>query len=141
MSGESIRLRDLIRIQRPVRPGGNEAKVRWDEGHDAAVFKGYGGMNQADMLVTRRVILLSILCSVLCLGYFYLLDRLFFSSRYFSVIFRFLLTGYDADTAWLAAGVCILAALWNRPNFIVKLADFLACRPVGLAAVSTVLIV
>ena len=79
-------MRDLIRIQRPVRPGGNEARVRWDEGHDAAVFKGYGGMNQADMLVTRRVIVLSILCSVLCLAYFYLLDRLFFSSRHFSVI-------------------------------------------------------
>jgi hypothetical protein len=97
-------------------------------------------MNQADMQVTRRMILLSILCSVLCLAYFYLLDRLFFSSRYFSVIFRFLLTGYDADTAWLAAGVCVLAALWNRPNFIVKLVDFMACRPVGLAALSTTLI-
>jgi hypothetical protein len=151
MSGGSIRLRDLIRIQRPVWPGGNEARVRRNEIDDAAVIKGYGGMNQAnrssaptllaDMLAPRRVILLSLLCSVLCLAYFQLLDRLFFSSRHFSVIFRLLLTGYDAETASLAAGVCVLAALWNRPNFIVKLVDFLACRPFGLATVSTVLIV
>jgi hypothetical protein len=33
--------------------------MRWgwrrNESYDAAVFKGYGGMNQADMQVTRRV--------------------------------------------------------------------------------------
>jgi hypothetical protein len=90
----------------------------------------------ANTLMTRRIILLSILCSVLCLAYFCMLDRIFFSSRHFSPIFQLLLTGYDAQTAWLTVAVCLLAALWNRPNFILKLVDLVARHPVGLALIS-----
>ncbi len=66
------------------------------------------GNREAGRTGTRRVILLSILCSVLCLAYFYMLDRTFFSSRYFSPIFQLLLTGYDAQVAWLMVAVCLL---------------------------------
>jgi hypothetical protein len=96
------------------------------------------GNRQLGRDVTRRVILLSTLCSVLCLAYFYMLDRTFFSSWYFSPIFKLLLTGYDAQVAWLAVTVCILAALWNRPDTLLKLVDFIAGRPVGLALASIV---
>jgi hypothetical protein len=91
--------------------------------------------------VTRRVILLSILCSLLCLAYFYMLDRTFLSSRYFSPIFQLLLTGYDAQVAWLTVAVCMVAALWNRPEAPLKLADFLGARPIGFALASTVPVV
>lgn len=99
------------------------------------------GNREAGRSGTRRVILLSILCSVLCLAYFYMLDRAFLSSRYFSPIFQLLLTGYDAQVAWLAAAVCIVAALWNRPGALLKLVDFLAARPIGFALASTVPVV
>ena len=91
--------------------------------------------------MTRRVVLLSILCSALCLAYFYMLDGMFFSSRYFAPIFRLLLTGYDAEVAWLVVAVCIVAALWNRPHALLKLVDFLAGRPIRFALASTVLVV
>jgi hypothetical protein len=99
------------------------------------------GNREGDRNVTRRVILLSILCSVLCLAYFYLLDCAFLSSRYFSPIFRLLLTGYDAQVAWPAVAVCIVAALWNRPDALLKLVDFLAVHPIRFALASAVLVV
>jgi hypothetical protein len=83
--------------------------------------------------VTRRVVLLCILSSVLCLAYFFILDRLLLSSRYFSPIFRLLLTGYDVQVAWLALAIGVLAALWSRPVPILRLVDFLSSHPVGLA--------
>jgi hypothetical protein len=89
--------------------------------------------------VTRRFVLLSILSSVLCLAYFFILDRLFLSSRYFSPIFHLLLTSYDVQAAWLAVAVSFLAALWNRPAPILRLVDFLSDHPVGLALVIVVL--
>jgi hypothetical protein len=91
--------------------------------------------------MTGRVVLLSILCSSLCLAYFYMLDRTFFSSRYFAPIFQLLLTGYDAEVAWLVVAVCIVAALWNRPDALFKLVDFLAGHPIRFALASTVLFV
>ena len=88
--------------------------------------------------MTRRVILLSILCSVSCLAYFYMLDRTFFSSSYFSPIFVLLLTGYDARVPWLMVVVCTLAALWNRSDALLKLVDCIAGRPIGLALAAMV---
>jgi hypothetical protein len=73
-----------------------------------------------------------VLCAV-CVAYFYCLDRVLFSSSHFSPIFRLLLSSDDAETAWAALAVCLLAALWNRPAPILRLVEFLARHPVGLA--------
>ena len=83
----------------------------------------------------RRFVLLTVLSSVLCLAYFFILDRLFLSSRHFSPIFDLLLTGYDVQVAWLAVAVSCLAALWNRPAPILRSVDFLSDHPVGLVLV------
>jgi hypothetical protein len=76
-----------------------------------------------------------LLCG-LCLAYFYMLDRVLFSSAHFSPIFRLLLTDYDLQTAWLALGTCFLAALWNRPAPIVRLVEFFGEHPCSMALTS-----
>ncbi len=64
------------------------------------------------------------LCSVLCLGYFYMLDRWVFSTRGFSPIFALLLAVYDARAAWLSVLICAMALLWSRAAPIRGLAGF-----------------
>lgn len=78
----------------------------------------------------RKVELIGILFCVLCLAYFYIVDRIVFSSADFSVIFRSLLLIYDIKVAWLAVATCFLAAIWNRPIPVLRLIDFLSTRPV-----------
>lgn len=73
-----------------------------------------------------------VLCAA-CVAYFYLLDRIAFSSAHFSPIFRHLLTRYDLQAAWIALAVCLLAALWNRPAPILRLVDYIGQRPIGVA--------
>jgi hypothetical protein len=80
------------------------------------------------------------LLSAICLAYFYVLDHAIFSSVHFSTIFELLLTTYDVRTAWLALAVSILAALWNRPAPLCRLADFFGRHPYSIALVSTVTI-
>ena len=82
----------------------------------------------------RHVALTGMLLSVLCLAYFYLLDRLLFSSATFSLIFSYLLKIYDVQTAWLGVGVCLLALLWRRPAPILRLIDWLSRHPAIVAA-------
>jgi hypothetical protein len=77
--------------------------------------------------IGQRAIVFGLLFAVLCLAYFLALDRVFFSSAGFSPIFRVLLT-LDANTAWLAATICALAALWNRPEPILRFVQFLGER-------------
>ena len=72
------------------------------------------------------------LCAA-CVVYFYLLDRLIFSSARFSPIFRDLLTRYDAHAAWLALLICISAGLWRRPAPILRLIDFIGRHSIGIA--------
>lgn len=78
------------------------------------------------------------LCAA-CVSYFYLLDRILFSSAHFSLIFRDLLTKYDFYAAWLALAICVSAAFWRRPAPILRLVDFIGRHPGGiaLAAVAT----
>jgi hypothetical protein len=71
--------------------------------------------------------------SAACVAYFYLLDRILFSSAHFSPIFRDLLTNYDLSAAWLALLICILAGLWSRPAPILRLIDFIGLHPIGMA--------
>jgi hypothetical protein len=92
------------------------------------------------MLTARQFILLGMLASVACLGYFWMLDRILFSSAFFAPIFRFLLIGYDAQTAWLSVAVCFLAVAWKGTASILYLIDWTARKPVWIAAASTVAI-
>jgi hypothetical protein len=88
-------------------------------------------------LTGHHVILAGAVICALCVGYFYLLDHSLFSSAHFSPIFRFLLTRYDVKTAWLGLAVCLLASFWNRHAPILRLVDFIARHPFGLALAST----
>src|SRR5450631_2286230 len=81
-----------------------------------------------------------VLLSAACVMYFYALDHILFSSAHFSPIFRMLLTVADFQTAWLALTICFLAALWNRPAPILKLADFFGKHPSALALASVAVI-
>jgi hypothetical protein len=87
-------------------------------------------------VTARRIPLIGMLFSVMCLAYFYALDRVMFSSAHFSPIFQRLLTVEDLDVAWLAVAICLLAALWNRPNPILRLIEFLGERPHSVAIAS-----
>jgi hypothetical protein len=91
-------------------------------------------------LTDRRIHLAGVLLCAMCLGYFYLLDHVLFSSAHFSRIFRLLLTAYDSRTAWLALAICLLAALWNRPAPILRLAELFGKHPYSIALASVALI-
>jgi hypothetical protein len=93
-------------------------------------------MNSAE----RRIILIGMLLCVACLAYFYMLDRIIFSTANFAPIFAYLLTEYDVQAAWVAVGICFLAAFWNRPEPVLRLVDFVARRPFVTTAVSVVLL-
>jgi hypothetical protein len=88
--------------------------------------------------IGQRVIWAGISLSVICLAYFYLLDRVLFSSLSFSPIFRFLLA-LDSRSAWIGLTICCLAALWNRPAPILRVVDFLSERASWIAAASAAL--
>ncbi len=87
-----------------------------------------------DNAMTRYLKLWGILLCVMCLAYFYMLDHVIFSSTRFTPIFRFLLIEYDIRYAFLGAALCLLAALWNRPEPVVRIVEFLARHPRGTAA-------
>lgn len=72
--------------------------------------------------------LIGVLATVLCLGYFYALDRVMFSSAGFSSNFDLLLSVYDARAAWLSCLICILALLWTDVAPIATLTDFIGRR-------------
>jgi hypothetical protein len=72
-------------------------------------------------------------------AYFYLLDRVALSSASFSPIFRYLLTVYDARTAWVELAICLLAALWSRPTPILRLIEVLAQYPYSFSLAGTAL--
>ena len=80
-----------------------------------------------------------LLCST-CLAYFYLLDRVVLSSARFSPIFRYLLSVYDARTAWLALAICLLAALWKQSTPIIRLVEAVGQYPYSIAVASAALI-
>jgi hypothetical protein len=88
----------------------------------------------------NRTVLVAILSSVVCLAYFYMLDRLFFSSANLSVIFNLLLTVQDMQTAWIAVAICFVASVWNRPAPATRLVALLSEHPLMVALWSAVLI-
>jgi hypothetical protein len=87
----------------------------------------------------RRARVAGVVMCVLCVAYFYLLDRLLFSSSHFSPIFRALLE-FDIQTAWLALAISLLAMAWNRSAPILQCVDFLGRHPIGLALAAVALV-
>jgi hypothetical protein len=87
----------------------------------------------------HRTIWLGVSLCVVCLGYFFVLDRVFFSSARFSPIFRFLLTA-DGKTAWVAAAISALAMIWNRPVPILRFVEFMGERVSWVALTCVVLL-
>jgi hypothetical protein len=87
-----------------------------------------------------RIVWLSVLLAVSCLAYLYMLDHALFSTANFSPIFRVLLTAYDRKTACVAAMICVLAAIWKRPDPILTVVDYLARRP-GFVALGTTVVI
>jgi hypothetical protein len=83
---------------------------------------------------------LGVLLCASCLAYFCVLDRWLFSSEHFSPIFKFLLTHYDRRTAWLALAAAAVAAVWNRPAPLLRLADFLGKHPMAVLPASVAVI-
>ena len=75
-----------------------------------------------------------------CVAYFFLLDRIVFSSAQFSPIFRELLTRYDLLAAWLALLICVFACWWRRPVPILRLVDFIGQHPIGVALTTVVVL-
>jgi len=90
-------------------------------------------------LIDRRIQWAGVLLCATCVAYFYLLDRVALSSASFSPIFRYLLTVYDARTAWVELAICLLAALWSRPTPILRLIEVLAQYPYSFSLAGTAL--
>jgi hypothetical protein len=88
--------------------------------------------------ISQRVIWAGMALAVMCLAYFYVLDRILFSSLSFSPIFRVLLA-LDSRAAWIGLAICCLAALWSRPAPILRVVDFLSERAPWVAAASAAL--
>ncbi len=88
--------------------------------------------------IGQRVIWAGMALAVMCLAYFYMLDRILFSSLRFSPIFRFLLA-QDLKAAWIGLAICGLAAWWNRPAPILRVVDFLSERAKWVAGASVAL--
>jgi hypothetical protein len=91
-------------------------------------------------LTDRRINLAGVLLCAICLAYFYVLDRVLFSSAHFSPIFRLLLTVYDLRTAWLALAICFMAAVWSRPAPILGLVEFFGKHPYSISLASVAMI-
>jgi hypothetical protein len=85
----------------------------------------------------RLMILLSLLLTALAVGYFYVADRYVFSTQYMSQIFQYLLMVDDRRTAWLTLAVCVLAALWKRPEPVLRLVDFLSANVIAMVLGAT----
>lgn len=88
---------------------------------------------------TGTLIALTLLGSMLALGYFYTPDRML-STRQMSRIFRHLLLADDARTAWLVFCVCVLAAWWRYPAPIVRLVDGIDRHVTAVVAGAVVLL-
>ncbi len=90
--------------------------------------------------IERNTHLFGLLLAVCFLAFFYLLDRVGFSSETFSPIFRFLIQVYDTNAAWVSFLVCALAAAWRKPQPVMRVIDAIAARPWVVAVVAVALL-
>jgi len=88
----------------------------------------------------RQIIVFGVLLTTIALAYFYAADNYYFSTRFMSPIFQYLLMVDDFNTAWLTFAVCILAIWWRNPAPFIKMVEFLGKHAVPVAAAAVVLL-
>jgi hypothetical protein len=88
----------------------------------------------------RQIIVLGVLLTTIALAYFYAADNYYFSTRYMSPIFQYLLMVDDFNTVWLTFAVCLLAAWARNQAPFMKVAELLG-KHVLVASVATVVFV
>ncbi len=81
----------------------------------------------------RLVGMFGIILCLLCLSYFYAIDRTWLSSAGFSPIFQTLLLVYDVQTAWLSVFICIVAVFWIKPDPVLRVVDWLGANPFAVS--------
>jgi hypothetical protein len=88
----------------------------------------------------RQIVVFGVLLTTIALAYFYAADNYYFSTRFMSSIFQYLLMVDDFNTAWLTFAVCILATWWRNPAPFIKVVEFLGKHALPVAAAAVVLI-
>src|SRR5882757_4118018 len=106
-----------------------------------------GTQGRAPDAHARQIILFGVLLTTLVLAYFYAADHYYFSTRFTSPIFRYLLMVDDFNTVWLTFAVCIVATWWRNPAPWVAVVEFLSrhvlaltLAAVGVLAVASVFV-
>jgi hypothetical protein len=88
----------------------------------------------------RQIVVFGVLLTATALAYFYAADNYYFSTRFMSPIFQYLLMVEDFNTAWLTFAVCVLAAWWTNPSPFVKATEFLGRHVLAVSIASVVLL-
>ncbi len=88
----------------------------------------------------RQIIVLGILLTAIALAYFYAVDNYYFSTRYMSPIFQYLLMVDDFNTVWLTFVVCILATWWRNQAPFMKVAELLGKHVLVLSLATVALV-
>jgi hypothetical protein len=88
----------------------------------------------------RPIILLGVFLTTIALAYFYAADNYYFSTRFMSPIFQYLLMVDDFSTAWLTIGVCVLATWWRNPAPFINVAEFLGKHVLAVSIATVVLL-
>lgn len=78
--------------------------------------------------------------TALVVAYFYVVDRVYFSSKHLSPMFRYLLLVEDFKFAWFSLGICVVAAAGRWPQAWPTAADWAAKRPLQIAIAATTLL-
>lgn len=84
--------------------------------------------SDADGIVTRLVVLWSLIITVICAGFLYALTQDALPDTRFTPIFRYLMVTQDSRSVWLMLGITIIASMWRRPTPMFQLVDWLARR-------------
>jgi hypothetical protein len=88
----------------------------------------------------RQIIVLGVLLTTTALAYFYAADNYYFSTRFMSPIFQYLLMVDDFNTVWLTFAVCILATWWRNPAPFMRVAEFLGKHVLAISLATVVLL-
>jgi hypothetical protein len=88
----------------------------------------------------RQIVVFGALLTTTALAYFYAADNYYFSTRFMSPIFQYLLMVDDFNTAWLTFAVCILATWWRNPAPFMKMTEFLGKHVLAVSIATVVLL-
>jgi hypothetical protein len=87
----------------------------------------------------RRIVLFGVFSTVIVLAYFYAVDNYYFSTRFMSLIFGYLLMVDDFNTVWFTFAVCVAAAWWTNPSPFIKLTEFLGRHVLAISVAAVIL--